>query len=357
MNADEAGGRGLSNGRGLGAYVNADVIDPDVSRSVYLSRSFVHQTFALTADRIHEEANPFFLQPSIPRRRLEMTFGKMSLLDFFDVNNTGSDSHLQFTNVAIGNNGIYEVPGDAHGLTVAAMANYQGPKIGVRFAEALLPRIAGGSGLDYDLRHAHSDNLELTYGTYTLQGYATRVRLLGFLNHADLGHYDEANRAYLNGSEPAPDITAHRHQGTTKPGVGLNMEQELPASMRIFLRTGWNDGRYESFSLSEMNHAISFGGDISGDSWRRKDDRVGSAFVNSGLGRAHRTYLAQGGLGFQLGDGALNYRRESVVETYYTAHIRGGLYVAGLFQFVNNPGYNAARGPVIVPGFRAHVDY
>jgi high affinity Mn2+ porin len=26
-------------------------------------------------------------------------------------------------------------------------------------------------------------------------------------------------------------------------------------------------------------------------------------------------------------------------------------------SFVNNPGYNRDRGPVIVPGVRAHVDF
>jgi high affinity Mn2+ porin len=356
-NFDQAGGRGLSDTFGVAAYVNADATDPTVGRSVYLSRSFVHHTVALTADRIDEDPNPFYLQPSIPRRRLEFTFGKMSLLDFFDVNEVGSDTHLQFTNLAIGNNGIYEVPGDTHGFTVAAMATYQGPKIGFRFAEALLPKFTAAGGLDYNIRHVHSDNFELDYSTYTLQSYATRLRLLAFVNHANLGNYHEANEAYLNGSDSTPDITAHRHPGTAKPGFGVNFEQELPANFRVFFRAGWNDGNYESFIFSEMNNTVSFGADLSGDAWRRKTDRLGSAFVNSGLSQDHRQYLSLGGLGFMLGDGGLTYGRESVSETYYTAHVHGGLYLAGLLSFVNNPGFNRARGPVVVPGFRAHVDF
>jgi high affinity Mn2+ porin len=355
-NFDEAGGRGLSDTLGIAAYVNADAIDPTVGRSVYLSRSFIHQTVALTADRIDEDPNPFYLQPSIPRRRLEFTFGKMSLLDFFDVNEVGSDTHLQFTNLAIGNNGIYEVPGDTHGFTVAAMATYQGPKIGFRFAEALLPKFTTG-GLDYNIRHVHSDNFELDYSTYTIQSYATRLRLLAFVNHADLGNYSEANQAYLSGRDPVPDITAHRHPGTIKPGFGVNFEQELPANFRAFFRAGWNDGSYESFIFSEMNNTVSFGGDVSGDAWRRKGDRLGSAFVNSGLSQDHREYLRLGGIGFMLGDTGLNYGRESVSETYYTAHVVGGLYLAALLSFVNNPGFNRARGPVVVPGFRIHIDF
>jgi hypothetical protein len=356
-NVDEAGGSGLSDGVGLAAYVNADVVSPQVSRSVYLSRLFIHHTVALTADRISEEPNPFYLQPSLPRSRLEFTFGKMSLLDFFDVNAVGSDTHLQFTNVAIGNNGTYEVAADEHGFTVAGMANYEGPRVGFRFAEALLPNTQTGINLNYDVRHVHSDNFEFDYATYTLQGYATQVSALAFINHADLGNYDEANKAYLSGSDPTPDITAHRHPGTVKPGFGVNFEQELPANFRAFFRAGWNDGRYESFTFCEMNNTVSFGADLTGDAWHRKDDRIGSAWVNSGLSQQHREYLALGGLGFELGDGGLTYGRESVSETYYTAHLWGGLYVAAQLSFVNNPGFNRARGPIIVPGLRTHLDF
>ena len=354
---DEAGGRGLSDGSGIAAYINADVINPDLSRGVYLSRFFFHHTIARTADRVEEEPNPFYLQSSIPRRRAEFTFGKFSLLDFFDVNEVGSDTHLQFTNIAIGNTGTYENGSDGHGDTLAGMVNYQGPKLGFRFAEALLPKVTTGTDLNYDIRHTHAENFGLDYTTYTIQGYATHLRGLAFVSHADLGNYREANDAYLAGRDKTPDITLHRHPGTVKPGLAFNFEQDLPRNFRVFLRTGWNDGHYESFTFSEMNNTVAFGGDLSGDSWHRKDDRIGSAFVNSGLGYDHRRYLALGGIGFMLGDGGLRYGRESVSETYYTAHVFGGLYVAAQLSFVNNPGFNRDRGPVVIPGLRAHIDF
>jgi carbohydrate-selective porin OprB len=183
------------------------------------------------------------------------------------------------------------------------------------------------------------------------------VRTLLFVNRADLGNYHEANQAYLSGQDAQPDITLHRHKGTVKPGFAINFEQDLPRNFRVYLRTGWNDGAYESFTFSEMNNTVTAGGDLSGDAWHRKDDRIGSAFVNSGLGRDHRQYLALGGIGFMLGDGGLHYGRETVSETYYTAHVVGGLYVATQISFVNNPGFNRDRGPVIVPGLRAHIDF
>jgi len=303
VSVDETGGRGLSDGQGIAAYVNADVISPGLSRAVYVSRAFYYHMIPLTADRISEDPNPFVLQSSIPRRRFEYLFGKLNLLDFFDVNEVGSDTHLQFTNLAIGNTGTYENGSDGHGETIAVMLNYQGPKIGLRFAEALLSKFSTGSDLDYNIGQSRAENFQLDFSDYAIQGYATHVRALGFVSHADLGNYREANDAYLAGIDAKPDITLHRHPGTVKPGFCFNFEQDLPRNFRVFLRTGWNDGHYESFTFSEMNNTISFGGDLSGDAWHRKDDRIGSAVVNSGLGRDHRQYLALGGIGFMLGDG------------------------------------------------------
>jgi high affinity Mn2+ porin len=357
VSADEADGRGLSDGLGIAAYPNADVIDPDLTGAVFISRCFYHHTIPLTADRIDESPNPFFLQSSIPRQRVEVIFGKMSLLDYFDVNEVGSDSHLQFTNLAIGNAGTYEYAGDGHGDTIAAMVNYEGPRIGLRFAEALLPNINNGNSLDYHLRNTRAENLELDYLTYLKQGYATHFRFLSFISHADLGNYREADDAYLAGRDPTPDITLHRHPGTVKPGFDVNLEQDLPHNFRAYFRAGWNDGLYESFVFSEMNNTVSFGGDLSGDAWHRPFDRIGSAVVNSGLARYHREYLALGGIGFMLGDGALSYGRETASETYYTAHVFGGFYFAAQLSFINNPGFNRARGPVVVPGLRAHFDF
>ena len=51
------------------------------------------------------------------------------------------------------------------------------------------------------------------------------------------------------------------------------------------------------------------------------------------------------------------YGRENLVETYYTAHVYRGLYLGPDLQCIVNPGYNQARGPVLVPSFRTHVEF
>jgi high affinity Mn2+ porin len=358
FDAEEAGGKGLSSALGIAAFTNLDVVrNPTLGQNVYAARYFIHQTFPLTADRVEEPPNPFYFQKSIPRQRIEFVMGKMGMVDFFDNNAVGSDSHLQFTNWAIDNNGAYDYAANTRGYTIAAILSYSGPKFEVRFGEALMPTVANGIDLDADLRRARAENLELEWKPQWFQGLQTHIRPLAYLNHANMGDYGEAIAAYQAHVDRIPDITLHRHQGTLKQGFGLNLEQELPANFRAFLRAGWNEGHHESFAYTEINSTLALGADLSGDAWGRKEDRIGTAFETGGISDKHREYLALGGLGFILGDGRLNYGREAVSETYYTAHIVSGLYLAVQLSVVNNPGYNRDRGPVVVPGVRAHMDF
>jgi carbohydrate-selective porin OprB len=102
--------------------------------------------------------------------------------------------------------------------------------------------------------------------------------------------------------------------------------------------------------------SVSFGADVSGRNWHRKQDRVGVAFVSNGISREHQAYLALGGSGFLLGDGRLTYGREQIFESYYTIHLWRGVYGSFDLQHVAHPGYNMDRGPVWVPGVRLHLE-
>ncbi len=358
FDAEETGGKGLSEALGIAAFTNLDVVrNPSLGQDVYAARYFIHETFPLTADRVEEQPNPFYLQKSLPRKRIEFIMGKLGLVDFFDNNAVGSDPHLQFTNWAIDNNGAYDYAANTRGYTVAAILSYAGPKLEARFGEALLPTVANGINLDADLRRARSENLELEWKPQWFQGLDTHIRPLAYLNHGNMGDYGQAIAAFESGVDRVPDITLHRRQGTLKQGFGLNLEQELPANFRVFLRTGWNEGHHESFAYTEINNTLAFGAELTGDAWGRKEDQIGTAFETGGISSKHREYLALGGLGFILGDGRLNYGREDVSETYYNLHVVSGLYMAVQLSFVGNPGYNRDRGPAVVPGVRAHMDF
>jgi hypothetical protein len=92
---------------------------------------------------------------------------------------------------------------------------------------------------------------------------------------------------------------------------------------------------------------------LSGRRWNRRHDRLGVAFASNGISGDHRRYLALGGKGFIIGDGALTYGREKILESYYTGHLWKGLYAS---PGVPNPAYNEDRGPVLIPTFRLHVE-
>jgi carbohydrate-selective porin OprB len=172
-----------------------------------------------------------------------------------------------------------------------------------------------------------------------------------------MGIYRDAIAQYQEGLVKVPDITNHPWHVTRKYGFGINLEQNLVRNVTAYARWGWDNGRTESFAYTEIDSTFNQGIGVSGALWHRKQDRAGIAFVSNGIKKDHQVYLADGGLGFLLGDGGLNYGRENIVESYYTAHVWRGIYIAPGVQHIDNPGYNRDRGPVVVPGLRAHVEF
>jgi high affinity Mn2+ porin len=354
LDIESAGGRGLSDAFGLAGFTNLDVVrNPTLGSAPYLARLMVRKVIALSREEVEVTPTALSLASRLPARRLEIRAGKLGLVDFFDVNSVGSDSHLQFTNWTVDNNGAYDYAADTRGYTYGLIIEYDTPRWSLRGAEALMPKVANGIVLDWDVARARGENLELELRPAP----AFTLRVLGYANHADMGSYTTAIDAFRAGQDTAPDIEAHRQQGRTKYGVGANAEYTTPAGIRFFARTGWNSGDTESFAYTEVNNTAAVGGDVEGTRWRRRADRVGVAFVSNGLSEAHREYLQLGGLGFLLGDGNLRYGRETILETYYTAHLWRGVFASAGAQFVANPGYNRDRGPITVQGARVHVDF
>jgi high affinity Mn2+ porin len=354
FDVESAGGRGLSDALGLAGFTNLDVVrNPSLGSAPYIARAMVHITIPLSSAVADTTPNAFALAAHVPVRRIEIRAGKLGIADFFDVNAAGGDSHLQFTNWTVDNNGAYDYAADTRGYTYAAIVEYDAPRWSLRFGEALMPTVANGIDMDWKISRARAENLELELRPAT--GLA--VRLLGYANHANMGSYDEAIQAFLSGRDARPDVVAHRAQRRVKTGAGLNVEYALPQLVRVFARSGWNEGHNESFAYTEVNNSVQAGGDLTGDLWGRSHDRFGVAFASNGLSEPHREYLALGGQGFLLGDGALTYGREDIVETYYTAHLWRGLSASGGIQYIDHPGYNRDRGPVLVEMLRLHADF
>ena len=76
----------------------------------------------------------------------------------------------------------------------------------------------------------------------------------------------------------------------------------------------------------------------------------------SGLSHDHAEYLGDGGYGFIIGDGALNYAPEQVLEAYYLFRPFTAVAISADFQFIENPAFNHDRGPIAVASTRMHVE-
>jgi high affinity Mn2+ porin len=356
---ESAGGHGLSNALGLAGITNLDVVrNTTLSQDPYVARLMLRQIIPLSDEKMEADRDEFHLATSLPARRIEFRIGKFDLVDFFDLNTWGQDSHLQFLNWTVDDDGAYDYAANTRGYTDGAVVEYYDHWFSARFAEALMPKVANGIHLDADIARARAENLELQASGNRIAHRAGTVRFLSYLNHADMGNYREAINEYLASDKTSPpDITATRRQGRHKYGFEVNFEQEIVPDVGVFGRLGWSDGRNESFAYTEDDRTLELGGFTKGTFWQRRNDRAGVVFVANGIVAAHQQYLALGGLGFLLGDGGLTYGPEKIFEGFYTAHLWRGFFASFDIQHVNNPGYNKDRGPVIVPGLRFHVDF
>jgi hypothetical protein len=234
---ESAGGAGLSNALGIAGFTNVDVVrNPTLGEAPYVSRVMLHYTIALSKETAEATRNPLALAYTVPVKRLELRLGKMSTADFFDLNSVGSDSHLQFMNWALVNNGAYDYAADTRGYTYGFVAEYYSGNWVARFGEMLMPTVANGIKLDWDLARARAENIEFEYHTALIPKRATVIRALTFVNHADMGSYREAIDAYLAGKTATPDIT--------QTGA-------YQVRLRLELRTGANGG-LEGFRASGM---------------------------------------------------------------------------------------------------------
>ncbi|WP_158748454.1 carbohydrate porin [Acidobacterium sp. S8] len=358
VDVESTGGRGLSQALGLAGFTNLDVVrNPNLGSTPYLARGEIHQTIGFTDETTDSDRSFLSLASKVPVRRLEFRIGKMSMPDVFDINSIGSDSHLQFTNWTIDNNGAWDYAADTRGYTVAATAEYDDRNWSARYGLAAMPTVANGIDLDWAFSRASGQNMEFELRHSLLPGRKGTTRILSYVNHAHMGTYREAVDAYLDGTDATPEITKHEHFGAVKYGFGWNNEQEITQNLRIFSRFGWNEGQHESFAYTEVDQSVTVGGDLRGTDWHRQNDKIGVAFVSNAIKQDHQNYLKYGGLGFLLGDGRLDYGRENIVESYYNWHVKSGLFFALGLSHIDNPGYNRDRGPVWVPSVRMHVDY
>ncbi len=229
VDIEEAGGAALSTGLGLAGNTDLDIVrNPLLSKAPYLGRGMIHKVFALSKDKVENQRSWLSLFDELPRRRLEIRFGKFSMPDFFDINSVGSDTHLQFINWTTDNNGAYDYAADTRGYTVGATADYEDRNWGFRFAEALMPKVANGIDLVWKPWQAHAENFEyeLRHGLIPKKaGVSPSAGLHQLRQH---GHLSRRGRQFED-----TRLTARFQRSPTIPGTSRASMVSASTSSRI----------------------------------------------------------------------------------------------------------------------------
>jgi high affinity Mn2+ porin len=357
-------GFGLSQTTGIEDFPNGEAFKAGAETPEFsFARLFIRQTIGLGGQQEDVPDDQLTLAGKQDVSRLTFTAGRFAPTDIFDNNTYAADPRTQFMNWAFVTNTTWDYPSDALGYTTGISAELNQPDWTLRYGFFQMPSVANswttenrfltfpGMSPDGDGQFLRSWGMATEFERrFTIKTHPGTIRFLAWLNDAHMGSYQDAL------SVPGTDITqtrAYRY----KYGFGLNWEQEVAPNVGVFSRLGWNDGREEAWTYTDINYSASLGVSVKGQDWHRPDDTFGLAGVISGISHENKKFLEAGGLGILAGDGALNYGWEKVLETYYDFKVWQSLHFALDYQFVDNPAFNRDRGPVSVFGARLHWQY
>lgn len=355
-NPELALGLPLSNLTGLGGLTNGELArvsgrDP----TLYRARLFLRQTIGLGGGRETVEEDDNQIATTRDVRRLVITAGNFSVLDVFDDAAYAKDPRTQFLNWSLIAPGAWDFPADSRGYTWGLAAEYVTPEWTLRGGRFAMPKQSNGLPIDARVFDSYGDAIELERRHRWQDRHAGRVALIAFRNRARMGSFRDALADGVALGVP-PDLATSR-VARVKTGFAASAEQALADDLGVFVRFSRADGKSETFAFTEIDRSLAAGVAIDGPRWGRAGDTLGIALVRNAISADRRDYLAAGGLGYFLGDGALTYAGERVFETYYRLGLGRHLAVTADYQRIANPGYNRDRGPVNVFGLRVHASF
>jgi len=355
VNGEGARGQAFSGLHGLGGLTNGELAKTAGADMVYYrARTFLRQTWGLGGGREAVEGDMNQLAGGQDKRRVVLTVGTVSMLDIFDSLESAHDPRTQFLNWSFLTHGSFDYAADSRGYTSGAALEYIDDGWAVRAGRFMMPKESNGLPLDTRLGKHYGDQIEFEK-QYQAGNRPGTARIIGFRNKtrmADFGEAIAAGRAA--GAAPELDNVRREH---AKVGVGIGFDQSVTDDVNAFMRASWSDGKTETYAFTEIDRAVSAGVVVKGTQWSRPYDTVGAAVAVNALSRTHRGYLAAGGIGPFLGDGALNYGVEQIAETYYSWRPFKYFWLTGDAQYIRNPGYNRDRGPAKVFSVRLHTQF
>jgi high affinity Mn2+ porin len=355
FNPETAQGFGLNGTLGIAGFPNGEAQKAGAEYpKIRPQRYYFKQTFGFGGEQEDVPDGPNQVAGKRDIDRLTLIVGRFAVGDFFDGNSYAKDPRADFMNWAMWSSASYDFPADLPGYTRGAVVELNRKDWAVRAGLFQVPDAPNSDVLTFKT----GGTVVEFEGRYSIFDQPGKVRVGVFANQGYTGNYSQA--LAIEATDPSLDINAVMssiRKDNLKYGFYLNAEQQIAKDVGLFGRLSWNDGHTEILSFTDVDRSLSGGVSVKGSYWGRPDDTIGIGGAINGLSASHRDYLAAGGLGLLIGDGALNYRNESIFESYYAYAVNKYLTVTGDYQFIANPAYNADRGPVHIFSGRLHGEF
>jgi high affinity Mn2+ porin len=348
-------GFGLSNTTGVAGFPSGEAYKVGAaSPYARLPRAFFRYTLGLggVAETIEPGANQ--LAGVREADNLTFTVGKFAASDIFDTNAYAHDPRADFLNWSIIDSGAYDYAADAWGYTYGGAVEWTQSWWTLRAGLFDLSRIPNSKALERGF--GQFEVVTEAEERHSILEQPGKLKILLYANRGRMANYNDAVRlAQQTGT--TPDVAQVRRY-STRPGLALNLEQQVMSDIGTFLRASINDGHKEVFEFTEINRSLATGVSVKGERWHRPNDTFGLAGVVNDISKDARNYVAAGGLGVLIGDGQLpRAGLEKILEVYYNVAVIPGINFTVDYQHVENPAYDASRGPVDIMGFRIHAEF
>ncbi|BDT76916.1 hypothetical protein PKF023_07190 [Polynucleobacter yangtzensis] len=348
---------------GLGGFSNGEATKAaGLNAKFYSARAFLRQTINQEGDKVVLENEANQITQTVSSNRVVVTAGQFSTLDIFDDSRYAKDPRIQFMNWGNMTYLAYDYAADARGYSTGLAGEWYLSNWVMRASRMLAPKSPNGRDLNWQIFNTYGDQIEVER-QHNIADLPGKVSVLAYRNRMILARFQDAtNYVVANNAQGTQAINNVRTNYQYKTGVGINGEQALTKDLGIYGRAFTSDGHTETMSFTEADNSISVGIGLNGTSWSRPKDTIGISMMQNGLSSYRKNYLQSGGVSYFIGDYAgpgqtISYRPERIGEVYYNATVIKNVLAGLNFQHINNPAYNAARGPVNILSFRIHAEF
>ena len=254
-------GFGLADTHGVAGFPSAEAYKlGDAYPYARVQRYFVRQTIDLGGETEKVDADINQFAGSQTANRLVLTVGKFAIVDIFDTNKYANNPEGDFLNWSVDQCRHVRLCRRRLGLHLRRRRRMvSGPLDAARrhFRPVGDPRRrrkpAGAYGLDPTFKQFQLvGEIE---ERHELWGQPGKLKITGFLSRGRAGSFQDAIALALATGQPA-DINAVRTY-TSRPGVSLNLEQQVTETLGVFARAGWADGNVEPWDFTDIDRTVS----------------------------------------------------------------------------------------------------